>query len=123
MAFARRPQALHFSRDGPAAYEVGLGVLPSRTLLFGAWLMSNRLRVFHHTIGCFGVIWPPQMKDNAISLGSRFCGLFGILRRLVQHLHSPGGDLHRMVVIELVPRRKGHVRTGYALGHKVLHLL
>src|SRR5467141_2497433 len=90
--------------------------------LFLPWFMADGLRVFDDPAWCFRVIWPPQVKDDAISLRGGLGNLFGLLGRAIEHLDPACGDLNSVVMVKLVPGCKRHVWPAHGFGDEVFDL-
>src|SRR6266566_7178898 len=91
--------------------------------LGGQFFVAHRLSVFDGSIRCFAVVGPPEVKDNAVRLGRSLRDLLSLLRRLVEDLNAPRGNLDRVVMIKLVPVLKGNIRTRDIFGNEVFDLL
>src|SRR3989449_7824949 len=103
----------------PARLPISLGGV----FLGGQFFVAYRLSVFDGSIWCFAVVGPPEVKDNAVCLSCSLRDLLGLLRRPVEDLNAPGGNLDRVVMIKLVPVLKGNIRPRDIFGNEVFDLL
>src|SRR5260370_26144775 len=111
-------QVAHLDRLLPRDLPLSLGGV----FLGGQFFVAYRLSVFDGSIRCFAVVGPPEVKDNAVCLSCSLRDLLGLLRRPVEDLNAPGGNLDRVVMIKLVPVLKGDVRTRNIFGNEVFDL-
>src|ERR1700674_1632640 len=82
-----------------------------RVFLGGQFFVAYRLSVFHGSIGCFAVVGPPEVKDNAVRLSCSLRDLLGLLRRPIKN-----GTIRPRFQREKKPGRNAILRSS--LGEK-----